>query len=243
MMKLFYSALVCTVLCGVLPAQENGDFDEFDQFDADIQRQVDAVSVPDPIEPVNRGFCWFNDKLYFYLLKPVAVGYKTVTPKPVRKSVGNFFGNLGFPRRLANNLLQGKFRGAGEELRNFTFNTTAGCLGLFNVAEEHYGWAPRDEDFGQTLASYGAGPWMALHLPVFGPSNLRDTVGRLPDMFLDPVMYLDSWGARMAVRSGERVNFVSLNIGFYEGIKEEQLDLYRFLQDAYEQNRQKKIRE
>ncbi len=243
MKQIFFAALACMVFCGAALAQVGDALDDFDQFDGEIQRQVDAISVPDPIEPVNRGFWWFNDKLYFYLLKPVAVGYKSVTPKPVRKSVGNFFDNLGFPKRLVNNLLQLKFRGAGEELRNFTFNTTAGCLGLFNVAEDHYGWAPRDEDFGQTLASYGAGPWMAVHLPLFGPSNLRDTVGKLPDMFLDPVMYIDSWGARMAVRSGDRVNSVSLNIGFYEDIKEEQLDVYRFLQDAYEQNRHKKIKE
>ncbi len=242
-MKRFYSVLACMAFCSFLSAQENGDFDGFDQFDEEIRQQVDAVSVPDPIEPVNRGFFWFNDKLYFYVLKPVAIGYKTVIPKPVHKSVDHFFNNLGFPKRLANNLLQLKFRGAGEELRNFAYNTTVGCLGLFNVAKAHYGWEPRDEDFGQTLASYGAGPWMAVHLPIFGPSNLRDTVGRLPDMFLDPVMYLDAWGTRMAIRSGEKVNFVSMNIGFYEGIKEEQLDVYRFLQDAYEQNRHKKIKE
>jgi HSP20 family molecular chaperone IbpA len=71
--------------------------------------------------------------------------------------------------------------------------------------------------------------------------TLRDTVGMLPDMFLDPVMYIDSWGARMAVRSGDKVNYVSLNIGVYEDVKEENLDVYRFLQDAYEQNRSKKM--
>ena len=222
-------------------AQDDGGFAEFEEFDKEIREQVEAARVADPIEPVNRGSCWLNDKLYFYLLKPVAVGYKTVTPKPVRKSVNNFFKNLGFPKRVVNNLLQLEFRGAAEELRNFTFNTTAGCLGLFNVAEERYGWESDDEDFGLTMARYGAGPWMAVHIPILGPSNLRDTVGMLPDMFLDPVMYIDSWGARMAVRSGDKVNFVSLNIGIYEGIKEENLDVYRFLQDAYEQNRSKKM--
>jgi phospholipid-binding lipoprotein MlaA len=166
-----------------------------------------------------------------------------VTPQPVRESVAAFFTNLAFPKRLANNLLQLKFRGAAEEFRNITFNSTAGCLGLFNVAEKHYGWSSRDEDFGQTLAAYGASPWMAVHLPLLGPSNLRDSIGLVLDMFLDPVMYIDSWGARMAIRSGDRVNVVSLNIGLYEGVKEEQMDVYRFLQDAYEQNRIKKIEE
>jgi len=242
-MKYPVNILVCLAVSGSLLAQDNSGLDEFDEFDKEIQEQVASTVVPDPIEPVNRGFWWLNDKLYFYVLKPVSVGYKTVIPKPVRNSVNNFFDNLGFPRRLANNLLQLKFHSAAEELRNFTFNTTAGCLGLFDVAEDHYGWEPQDEDFGQTMAHYGAGQWMAVHLPVLGPSNLRDSLGLVPDMFLDPVMYIDSWGARMAIRSGDKVNYTSLHIGLYEDTKKENLDVYRFLQDAYEQNRAKKIEE
>ena len=241
-MRFSVVVLACFATLGIAIAQDE-DFDDFDEFDKEIQEQVDAAKVPDPIEPVNRGFWWLNDKLYFYALKPVATGYKTVTPKPVRTSVRNFFKNLGFPKRLVNNLFQLKFRGAGEELRNFTFNTTAGCLGLFDVAEDHYGWEPRDEDFGQTMAHYGAGQWMAVHLPVFGPSNLRDSLGMIPDMFLDPVMYIDSWGGRFAIRSGQEVNRTSLHLGLYEDIKKENLDVYRFLQDAYEQNRAKKLEE
>ncbi len=242
-MKFSVVVLTCFTTLGVLIAQEDANFDEFDDFEDEIQEQMDATRVADPIEPVNRGCCWLNDKLYFYALKPVAIGYKTVTPKPVRNSVNNFFENLGFPKRLVNNLLQLKFRGAAEELRNFTFNTTAGCLGLFDVAEDHYGWEPRAEDFGQTMAHYGAGQWMAVHLPIFGPSNLRDSLGMLSDMFLDPVMLVDSMGGRIAIRAGDTVNLTSLNIGMYESIKEENLDLYRFMQDAYEQNRAKKIEE
>ena len=242
-MKFHTTALVSLCLGFAVSVLGDTEFDEFDEFEEEMQQKVDSVNVPDPIEQVNRGIWWINDKLYFYVLKPVAVGYKSVTPQPVRESVAAFFTNLAFPKRLANNLLQLKFRGAAEEFRNFTFNSTAGCLGLFNVAEKHYGWSSRDEDFGQTLAAYGASPWMAVHLPLLGPSNLRDSIGLVPDMFLDPVMYIDSWGARMAIRSGDRVNVVSLNIGLYEGVKEEQMDVYRFLQDAYEQNRIKKIEE
>jgi phospholipid-binding lipoprotein MlaA len=242
-MKISVSIAVSMATAVIWTAWGADEFDDFEQFENEIRQQVDAVDVADPLEQINRGIWWFNDKLYFYLLKPVAGGYKYVTPQPVRESVYNFFENLAFPKRLANNLLQLKFRGAAEELRNFTFNSTAGCLGFFNVTKNHYGWNDRNEDFGQTMASYGADPWMTVHLPLLGPSNLRDTLGKLPDMFLDPVMYIDSWGARMAIRGGERVNYTSLNIGFYEGIKEEQLDVYRFLQDAYEQNRLQKIKE
>ncbi len=239
-MKVVLTALFCVLItCGTF-AQEG---DVFFEFEDDIQQQLKSTRVPDPLEPVNRGFYWFNDKLYFYALKPVAVGYKTVIPEPARKSINNFFNNLGFPKRLVNNLLQLKWRGAAEELRNFTFNSTAGVLGLFNVAENHYQWEARDEDFGLTLAHYGAGSWMAVHLPVLGPSNLRDSVGMVPDFFLNPVSYIDSWGASISIRSGEVVNGTSLHIGQYEDMKAESLDPYRFIQDAYEQNRQKKSEE
>ncbi|MFO7937172.1 MAG: VacJ family lipoprotein [Kiritimatiellia bacterium] len=242
-MKISAILLTCLMLLNPLRAQDDFEFDEFDDFEEEIQRQVDITQVPDPVEPVNRGVFWLNDKLYFYALKPVALGFRTVTPKPVRQSIHNFFNNLGFPQRLVNNLLQLKFRGAAEELRNFTFNTTAGCLGFVNLAENNYGWEARDEDFGQTMAHYGAGPWMAVHLPLFGPSNLRDSVGLIPDLFLDPVMYVDSLGTRLAIRASDRVNYTSLHIGFYEDIKKEKLDVYRFMQDAYEQNRAEKIKE
>jgi phospholipid-binding lipoprotein MlaA len=236
------AVVFCALITPVVLAQDD-DFDDFAEFEDEIQKKVDAVNVADPAESVNRGFFWFNDKLYFYALKPVAVGYKAFVPKPARSSAKNFFDNIIFPKRLVNNLLQLKFRGAAEELRNFTFNSTAGVLGLFNVAENHYGWEVREEDFGQTMAHYGAGPWMAVHLPVFGPSNLRDSIGLVPDFFLDPIILIDSWGIRFAIHSGDVVNETSLNIGFYEDIKAESLDPYRFVQDAYEQNRQKKIKE
>jgi len=241
-LKFVVTAFSCALIALSAHSQED-DFGDFQEFENEIQSKLDVTSIPDPIEPVNRSFFWFNDKLYFYVLKPVAVGYKAVAPKPVRKSVNNFFNNIAFPKRLVNNLLQLKWRGAAEELRNFTFNTTAGCLGLFNVAENHYGWEPRDEDFGQTMAHYGAGSWMAVHLPVLGPSNLRDSLGMIPDFVLDPVMWVDEWGVRFAIRSGDAVNTTSLNIGVYEDMKAESLDPYRFIQDAYEQNRQMKLEE
>ena len=240
--RVVVAAFCCTLMALSLPAQDD-EFGDFSEFEDEMQKKVDATFVPDPIEPVNRSFFWFNNKLYCYALKPICRAYKTVVPEPPRRWTCNFFRNLGFPKRLVNNLLQLKWRGAAEEFRNFTFNSTAGVLGLFNVSESHYGWEDRDEDFGQTLAYYGAGPWMAVHLPALGPSNLRDSLGMIPDFALDPVTYVDAWGTRLAIRSGEVINETSLHLGVYEGIKAESLDPYRFLQDAYEQNRQKKIKE
>ncbi len=239
-MKRVLTALFCVLIACAAHAQEE---DAFDDFENEIQQHLNFTRVADPLEIVNRGCFWLNDKLYFYALKPVAVGYKTILPEPARESVDNVFSNLGFPRRFVNNLLQLKGCGAAAELRNFACNSTAGVLGLLNVAEDHYHWKAHDEDFGQTLAYYGAGSWMAVHLPIWGPSNLRDALGMLPDYLLDPVSYIDAWGVRIALRSGDGVNKTSLNIGVYEDLKAESLDPYRFMQDAYEQNRQKRLKE
>ncbi len=84
---------------------------------------------------------------------------------------------------------------------------------------------------------------MALQLPLLGPSNLRDAVGMIPDMFLNPIFYIESLAIKIGVKAEEEVNKTSFRLGVYEDIKKERLDVYAFLQDAYEQNRLKKIKE
>lgn len=228
------------ILSGFATAQ---DVSEFDDFEDEIQAKVDATHVADPIEPFNRCMFWVNDKLYFYALKPIAQGYGKITPEPARECVGNFFDNLQFPLRVVNNLLQCKWNGAGTETKRFAVNTTVGVLGLFDPAENKWNWMPADEDFGQTFAHYGVGAGFALYLPLFGPSNLRDAMGKIPAYFIDPLTYLDPWYARQGLKVFDTVNFTSLNIGMYEAFKKETMDPYQFFQDAYQQNRLKKIEE
>ena len=81
-------------------------------------------SIADPIEPLNRALFVFNDKAYFWVMKPVAQGYRAVVPEVMRISVRNFFSNLAMPIRFVNNLLQGKIRNSGVELLRFAINTT-----------------------------------------------------------------------------------------------------------------------
>jgi len=111
-----------------------------------------------------------NDKLYRWVLKPVAKGYKFVVPDPVRVSVRNFFLNLGTPIRAVNALLQGKFGDMGMELARFGINSTIGMAGLFDPAKEFHP-TRKDEDTGQTLGVYGLGPGFYLVLPILGPSD------------------------------------------------------------------------
>jgi phospholipid-binding lipoprotein MlaA len=199
--------------------------------------EEETLKVRDPLEPVNRGIFWFNDKLYFYLLKPVARGLRIV-PEPVRVSAGNFFDNLASPVRFANALLQLKFGDASDELARFIFNTTFGIAGLFDIAREQGGVSGKNEDFGQTLGHYGAGPGFYLVLPLLGPSNARDAVGRVGDYFLDPLTYALGEGEQIAVKAVDRENALSLDKETYEGIVRDELDPYLFIRNAYTQRRQ-----
>jgi phospholipid-binding lipoprotein MlaA len=217
---------------------EDGGFDPFAEDDFELQ-------ISDPIEPVNRAIFWFNDKLYFYLLKPVARGYR-ILPEPARVSVANFFSNLTTPVRFANSLLQFKGSKAGSELARFVVNSTIGILGLFDPGKSWLGLQKADEDFGQTLGFYGAGDGFYLVLPVFGPSNLRDGVGRVGDYFADPIssphyFILNDW-EKYSLGGLNTINTLSLDKDSYEGIKRDALDPYLFLRNAYIQYRQAKIK-
>ncbi len=204
--------------------------------------EEEEIRAFDPIEPFNRGIFWFNDKFYFYLLKPVARAYRVV-PERARISVSNFFLNLYTPQRFVNSLLQFRFRDGAGELVRFVMNSTIGILGLFDPARSLTGIARKDEDFGQTLGHYGAGGGVYLVWPFFGPSNLRDALGGLADGFLDPVYYFDikAW-ERFGIKALDTVNATSLDKDTYESIKEEALDPYVTIRNAYTQRREGLIR-
>lgn len=200
--------------------------------------------IADPLEPLNRAFFIFNDKLYFWLLKPVATGYERVVPELLRVSVRNFFSNLSMPIRAVNCLLQGKIKGFGNELVRFMVNTSAGMCGLVDAAKSGLNLPSQEEDLGQTLGFAGIGPGIFINWPILGPSSLRDTVGLIGDGFLDPANYLvPRIRYNAAVRGYERVNGTSLALGEYESLKKAALDPYISLRDAYHQNRQHKIKE
>jgi len=196
------------------------------------------TAISDPLEPINRAFFQFNDRLYFWVLKPVATGYKNVVPEAARIGVRNFFSNLETPVRLGNCLLQGKFEGAGTEVCRFVINTTIGVAGFGDPALSRYDLKRCDEDFGQTLGFYGLGPGFYIHWPVFGPSSLRDTGGALGDGLLDPVSYVPSFPIRAGIRTFETINGTSLRLGDYERLKKSALDPYIALRNAYHQHRQ-----
>jgi phospholipid-binding lipoprotein MlaA len=228
-------------------AQSEPDNDQYeDNFFAEEdwgdEEMDESVAIADPLEPMNRLFFHFNDKLYYWVLKPVARGYKAVMPEDVRIVVRNFFNNLLAPRSIVNNLLQGKVRKSSEDLVRFVLNSTVGIVGLGDFAQDVLELDPTYEDTGQTLGYYGLGGIIYLHWPLFGPSNVRDTIGMVGDYFLDPLNCVDiKWQERLAIKVYDRVNRTSLILGDYELFTETALDPYTAVKDAYQQNRDGKI--
>lgn len=201
-------------------------------------------SIPDPLEPLNRLFFRFNDRLYFWVLKPAASGYKAVFPEPVRVGVRNFFSNLTTPIRFVNCLLQGNLKGAGNETFRLVLNSTLGLAGFLDPAKKELQVEKEDEDFGQTLGTWGIGPILYVEWPLLGASSLRDSIGYVGDLALDPRTYLiPSVPLNLGIRSYEEVNDHSLTLGEYEDLIKASIDPYVAKRDAYFQYRRTKIKE
>jgi phospholipid-binding lipoprotein MlaA len=222
-------------------AAVESEFFEDDFFKEDLTDST-TDQVADPLYYFNYAMYKVNDNLYFYLIKPVARGYKTVVPLPARKGIGNFFHNLMFPIRFVNNLLQWKLEQASDEFGIFLVNSTAGILGFNQVAQTYLDMHTQKEDLGQTLGTYGLKEGFYLVLPVLGPSTLRDAVGLAGDSFLlDPVNYVSPWELRLGINTLDIINKTSFRIGEYERMKDAALDPYVAIRDAYIQNRRMQV--
>jgi phospholipid-binding lipoprotein MlaA len=214
--------------------------------DENIDIEMEVTFVKDSIQPLNRAMFTFNDRLYYWFFRPLSNGYEVVVPEKARLGVRNFFTNVRTPKRFVNCVLQGKFKGAGTELLRLVINSTLGVGGLSDPAAKYFKLDMYDEDFGQTLAKYNAGTGTFIEIPIFGPSNVRDGIGLLGDLVLDPITFLSFVSPFLStgVSSYNTLNEVSIDKGdTYEGLVEQAIDPYIAVQDAYTQNRAKKIRE
>jgi len=162
--------------------------------------------VSDPFEPMNRAFFGFHQMLDHILIRPAAVAYKRILPKPIRSGIAHVFSNLGEPAIFVNDVLQGHGKEATETFTRFAGNTTFGVLGLFDVAT-HAGLPHHPNDFGITLARYGFQPGPYIFVPLAGPTTVRDAIGSLAGMALNPLVFLryagdESVGATSVVGGG-----------------------------------------
>jgi phospholipid-binding lipoprotein MlaA len=194
--------------------------------------------APDRFEGFNRGVYKFNDVVDRATLKPVAKGYKKITPRWIRTGVGNFFSNLTYSATVVNQFLQGKPKLGLRDTGRLLVNTTLGIGGLVDVATK-LGLEANDEDFGQTLAVWGVGSGPYLNMPLFGPSSVRDAPSRIFDYFLGPLTYTDffSWQAEWGMRGLDLVHSRAELLSL-DPTLQSTFDPYAFIRDAWIQQRE-----
>lgn len=225
-------------------SQNPGVDDNLEEEFFEEEFETKQLKVADPLYIWNKGMYYLNDKLYFWVLKPLAKGYKAITPDVFRGCVKNFFHNLMMPIRFVNCILQGKGNAAANEFTGFVINTTIGVLGLGNPASQYPEIHIADgEDLGQTFAKYGIGNGFFIVLPILGPSTLRDTIGTIGDSYLNPLTYIDPIEAGMAAGGFDFINRTSFHIGEYEALKEVSVDPYVAMRNFYLQSRENKIKQ
>jgi len=190
----------------------------------------------DPWENWNRKVFTFNEKLDEKVLKPVAVGYSNVVPRPVRNSVDNFFGNAADAWSAVNNFLQGKVSNGLHDVIRFGTNTVFGLGGTLDVATE-FGLDHQYEDFGQTLGTWGFGPGAYIVWPVLGPSSVRESIALPFDRAVSPALVIHDGAVKWEVTGLQLVNTRAGLLGASKVLDDIALDKYTFIRDAYLQRR------
>ncbi|WP_175727623.1 MlaA family lipoprotein [Burkholderia ambifaria] len=189
----------------------------------------------DPLEPMNRAMYKFNDTVDTNIAVPIAKGYQKITPTPMRTAISNFFSNLGDLGNMANNLLQLRITDATQDLMRVAMNSVFGVAGLIDIATPA-GLPKHHQDFGLTMARWGmpSGPYLVL--PVFGPSTIRDGVGRAVDVRFNLLNYIEP-AARNPMYIAQFISARSDLLGATDLLKQAALDPYSFVRDAYLQQR------
>lgn len=212
--------------------------DNLDDYD-----DTPVSSIADPLEPWNRFWFRFNDIFYIHIVQPVYNGWVYITPDALRAGLSNLLHNSLFPTRFANNLLQGRFMGAGVEFSRFMMNMM-GSAGLADLAKNKKTIVPVDpsgEDFGQTLGRWGVGQGFYLVWPVLGPSSLRDTVGMVGDSFTNPASYIQPWAASLGTKAGLNFNDAGAILPSYTSLTSISVDPYIAMREAYASMRQAQV--
>ena len=203
-----------------------------------------AETANDPLEGLNRASFKLGMGLDRAFLGPIAHGYMAVTPRVVRDRVSSAIYNLGEPNTVMNQVLQGKPRRAVRSSTRFVVNSTIGVLGLFDVAAK-MGLPPRGADFGQTFGRWGAGPGAYIYVPLMGPLNVRDGVGRALDIVTDPVSMVAGGFDTDFGKARTVVTVVDLRAATDSGFRalKDAADPYVTTRSAYGQYREAFVRE
>lgn len=206
-----------------------------------IEKEV-FLEANDPLEPMNRAFFAFNTGFDKVILEPTAIVYRKFVPQPGRAAITRFLHNLKLPSTFINNLLQLEFGHATHTMTSFVINSTFGLGGIFDLVEGDN----REEDLGQTFATWGLNEGFYLVIPFYGPSNLRDGLGLIGDNLLDP------WSLRLntdqtKILKANRTVIGAVNtrerlIEDVQNVRETSIDIYAVMRSLYRQKRGNDIR-
>jgi phospholipid-binding lipoprotein MlaA len=194
-------------------------------------------------EPFNDTTFEFNRRVDKYALKPVAKVWKSVVPERGQIAISNVFDNLNVVPRVMNNVLQGKWNGAGREVSRFLINSTVGVGGVFDPAKDVWQITKSPADFGQTLGKWGNGPGPYLVLPFMEPLTVRDGIGRLVDQAMDPLTYVVPVVPALILRTGKTINERALNYELFSEFEDGVIDPYAAVRDGYLQRREHMLSE
>ncbi|HEY9081663.1 VacJ family lipoprotein [Magnetovibrio sp.] len=211
----------------------------------DPEAVAEYNEINDPLEPFNRAMFEFNRGLDTLLLRPAATLYRGFVPPPIQDIVSNFLNNLKTPVVLLNDLLQGEGDRAMTTFSRFAINTTVGILGFGDPATS-MGYPAHKEDFGQSLATWGVDGGPYLVLPILGPSNPRDAVGKVVDVLTDPVWHYAQNTDKEYIPNerfvAEAIDFRARNMDAIDDMEKTSLDYYAAVRSLYRQVRADEIR-
>ncbi len=193
----------------------------------------------DPAEPTNRAIFGANQFVDRNALRPVARAYSDTVPVPAQHGIHNFVANLGEPAVAVNEVLQGNLGRAWTTTERFAVNTTVGGLGVFDAATD-WDLVHHDADFGETLGVWGVGPGPAVQLPLLGPSNVRDAVGKLAGFATNPLGFVPGTAVALATMGATGAGVVDLRAGMLpttDTLERNSLDYYATLRSLQSQHR------
>lgn len=210
-------------------------------IDDPLESELDErqTSFPDPLENLNRRTLGLNQTVDRWVISPVTRAYGYVVPDRAKQSVRDFFSNLESPAIFVNDVLQGEIGGAATTIARFSVNTIFGLAGLFDPASS-IGLERHSADFGQTLAMNGVGSGPFLIVPLLGPTTVRDGIGTLVDVALQPTIYLLGPAPLVVASVQEGTDGLTFREAHDEDLQRLEgasLDYYAALRSAYYQNR------
>ena len=199
---------------------------------------VSAPDMLDPFEDYNRFMFDFNEGFYDSVMEPVVRGYRDVVNEDIRMAISNIFDNAMAPLKLVSSILQGDIEKSGRVIGRTVINTTIGIGGMFDVADKAFQIKDVNEDLDQVLAAYGVptGPYVVI--PFFGPSYVRNIIGKAGGAFLSPVaQFSPGLEVGVGLTASDKINDTSFIVDDIDQLEESSIDKYESVRDFYNQYR------